>query len=580
MLRELSVQNLALIEDVQVELEGGFCALDGGDRGGEEPAAHGARAGSWREGLADLVRSGKAEARASAVFEIEDQALRGELETILGGVLDEDALIVTRRVSAQGRSSAQVNGMPVTIATLQRLGEQMVDIHGQNEGRALLDPDRQRDLLDAFGELDEPLEAYRRARAAHDGLRRKRQALLDATQARQRERALLEFERDELASANPRPGEHDELVRDSHLLANAEALCAAAAEGYDLLYEADHSAQEILKRVARSLEPLADSVPELSGAAATLERLADETREVAYSLRAMGQSWEDNPARLEDIEARLALYRRLAARFHCTADELAARRVETEAKLASIERDEEDLEHLDAPLAEAFQARQIGRGRAFGRAAEDGPGLRPGNPVAAQAAGPGESTAHGRGRDPRPGRRPDGFLAPRIRGRLCRDAFPRQPGRGAVAAEEDRLGGELSRVTLAAKTVLACADRVATLVLDEIDTGVGGRLGAALGKTLSELAPHHQVVCVTHLPQVACYARRQWVIRKQTERGRTTTTITPLSDADRVHELALMLRGESAAEGTRQEALAMLREAQGLQKAGAGINNGRASAGD
>src|SRR5208337_3839964 len=172
---------------------------------------------------ADLVRSGKAEARASAVFEIEDQALRGELETILGGVLDEDALIVTRRVSSQGRSSAQVNGMPVTIATLQRLGEQMVDIHGQNEGRALLDPDRQRDLLDAFGALDEPLEAYRRARAAHDGLRRKRQA-------------LLEFERDELASANPRLGEHDELVRDSHLLANAEALRAAAAEGYDLLY--------------------------------------------------------------------------------------------------------------------------------------------------------------------------------------------------------------------------------------------------------------------------------------------------------------------------------------------------------
>ncbi len=114
--------------------------------------------------------------------------------------------------------------MPVTIATLQRLGEQMVDIHGQNEGRALLDPDRQRNLLDAFGALDEPLEAYRRARAAHDGLRRKRQALLDATQARQRERALLEFERDELASADPRLGEHDELVRDSHLLANAEAL--------------------------------------------------------------------------------------------------------------------------------------------------------------------------------------------------------------------------------------------------------------------------------------------------------------------------------------------------------------------
>ena len=133
-------------------------------------------------------------------------------------------------------------------------------------------------------------------------------------------------------------------------------------------------------------------------------------------------------------------------------------------------------------------------------------------------------------------------------------------------------GGELSRLTLAAKTVLACTDRVATLVLDEIDTGVGGRLGAALGKTLAELAKHHQVVCVTHLPQVASFARRQWVIRKQTVRGRTRTTITPLNDTDRVEELAAMLRGDSVAEGTRQEAIAMLQEAQQATNAGPARN--------
>lgn len=562
MLRELSVQNLALIEDVQVELEGGFCAWTGETGAGKSLLLTALGLVLGGKASADLVRSGKAEARASAVFEIEDQALRRELETILGGVLDEDALIVTRRVSSQGRSSAQVNGMPVTIATLQRLGEQMVDIHGQNEGRALLDPDRQRDLLDAFGALDEPLEAYRRARAAHDGLRRKRQALLDATQTRQRERALLEFERDELASADPRPGEHDELVRDSHLLANAEALRTAAAEGYDLLYEADHSAQEILKRVARSLVPLADSVPELSGAVATLERLADETREVAYSLRELGQSWEDNPARLEDIEARLALYRRLAARFHCTADELAARRVETEAKLASIERDEEDLEHLDAPVAEAFQALKSAAAelsaarrktaRDFGRAIQSR--LKP---LGLEKA---RLTVEVETRDL--GDDPTAPSPPECGADCVEMLFLANPGEAPRPLRKIASGGELSRVTLAAKTVLACTDRVATLVLDEIDTGVGGRLGAALGKTLSELSLHHQVVCVTHLPQVACYARRHWVICKQTERGRTTTTITPLAEAERVGELAAMLRGDSAAEGTRQEALAMLQEAR------------------
>jgi DNA repair protein RecN (Recombination protein N) len=153
--------------------------------------------------------------------------------------------------------------------------------------------------------------------------------------------------------------------------------------------------------------------------------------------------------------------------------------------------------------------------------------------------------------------------------------FLANPGEVPRPLRKIASGGELSRVTLAAKAVLACADRVATLVLDEVDTGVGGRLGAALGQTLAELSRHHQVICVTHLPQVASYSRRQWAIRKKTERGRTRTTITPLDDAARVDELAAMLRGKSAAEGTRQEALAMLREAQAAL--GGGVRaNGRA----
>ncbi len=567
MLRELSVQNLALIEDVQVELESGFCAWTGETGAGKSLLLTALGLVLGGKASADLVRTGKAEARASAVFEIDDQAIRKELETILGGVLDDEALIVTRRVSSQGRSSAQVNGIPVTIATLQRLGEQIIDIHGQNEGRALLDPDRQRDLLDAFGALDEPLEIYRRARSAHDSLRRKRQALLDATQARQRERALLEFERDELASAEPRQGEHDELVRESHRLANAESLRTTSTAGYNQLYEADHSAQEILKRVARSLDPLADSAPELAAAVTTLERLADETREVAYSLRDLGQGWEDNPGRLEEIEARLALYRRLAARFHCAVDELAARRVETETKLAAIERDDDELEHLDAPLAKAFDALKSAAAslstarrktaRDFGRAIQSR--LKPLGLEKARLTV--EVETHDLGDDPT-------VSSPPEHGADCVEmVFLANPGEVPRPLRKIASGGELSRVTLAAKTVLACTDRVATLVLDEIDSGVGGRLGAAMGKMLSELSQHHQVVCVTHLPQVACFARRQWVIRKQTERGRTTTSITPLNDVDRVNELALMLRGASAAEGTRQEALAMLREARGVQDA-------------
>ncbi len=142
--------------------------------------------------------------------------------------------------------------------------------------------------------------------------------------------------------------------------------------------------------------------------------------------------------------------------------------------------------------------------------------------------------------------------------------FTPNPGEAPRPLRKIASGGEISRVTLAVKTVLAEVDRVPTLVFDEIDTGVGGRLGAVLGKMMAELGKHRQIVCITHLPQMASFARQQWVIRKQTERGRTRTTIRPLADGERVEELAAMLRGDSAAESTRQEAQAMLAEAQEL----------------
>ena len=567
MLRELSVQNLALIEDVHVELEAGYCAWTGETGAGKSLllTAMGLILGG--KASADLIRSGKTEARAAAVFEIADPGLRAEVEAILGGdgVLDEDSLIITRRISSQGRGGATVNALPVTIATLQKLGERLVDIHGQHEGRALMDPDRQRDLLDAYGGLGDRLEAYRSARQTHETLRRKRQELIDSAEARRRERALLEFERDELAAADPRKGESEELAREAQRLGHADQLRTAAAEGYALLYEADRSAQGLLKRVARTLDPLARAVPELGEAAAALERLAEETREVALSLRDLGQSCDDDPARLEDIEARLALYRRLAARFRCAPDDLVDRRAATEAQLTAIDRDDADLLALDPPLADAWAAlKQAATGLTTAR-----------RKIAKDFAKAIQGRLKPLGLD---GARLSVAVEPRELGDDPTASAPAESGTDRVEmlfsanpGEEPRplrkiaSGGELSRVTLAVKAVLAAVDRVPTLVFDEIDVGVGGRLGSTLGKTLAELGRHHQVICVTHLPQMASYARHQWVIRKQVERGRSRTTIAPLDESERIAELAQMLRGDSAAEGTRQEAMAMLAEAQAMR---------------
>jgi len=564
-LRELSVQNLALIEDVHIELQAGYCAWTGETGAGKSLLLTAMGLVLGGKASSDMVRAGKGEARAAAVFDLAGPALRAEVEAVLGGKLDDDQLILTRRVSAQGRGSAHANGMPVTVATLQALGEKLIDVHGQDEGRALADPDRQRALLDAHGGLAALVDDYRRRRADHEALRRRRLDLIRRAHDRGRERAMLEFERDELAAAEPRAGEPEDLAREAHRLANAGAIRTAASQGYMLLYEADCSAQGVLEKVARSLAPLAASVPEFADAAADLDRLADEAREVAYSLRNLGRTWDDDPDRLDEVETRLALYRRLAARFHCEADDLAAKHSEVAERLAALERDDADLAGLDAPLAASWSALKAAAGRlsagrkktakAFGKAVQARLG-----PLGLDGARLDVDVC-----TTPPGDDPAAAAPPEAGADRVEFLFSANPGEAPRPLRKVASGGELSRVTLAAKAVLAGADRVPTLVFDEIDTGVGGRLGAALGKTLAELARHHQVICVTHLPQMASYARAHWVIRKHVERGRTRTSITPLGQDDRVDELAAMLRGESAAEGTRQEAMAMLLEAQALR---------------
>ena len=563
MLRELSVQNLALIEDARVELDAGYSAWTGETGAGKSLLLTALGLVLGGKATAELVRAGKPEARASAVFDLDDPELRSDIEAILGGPIDDDSLILTRRISSSGRGQSHANGEPVSVSTLRKLGERLIDVHGQHEGRALLDPDRQRDLLDAFGGLGPKLERYRSIRVEFEALRRRRIALLDAARDRDRERALLAFERDELAAAEPIIGEYDQLLRDAHRLADLGEIRSATADGFRALYEADRSVQETLCRLARRLEPLGRSLPGLADAASTLERLADEVRDVAYGLRSVGEAPEEDAGRIDEIEERLAVYRRLSTRFRRAPDELPGYRDEVESRLAAIEQDASDLAGLDLPLAEiharlknaASELSTARRKVAKGFVRSVSAHLKDLSLPDAKLTVEIDSGSLDDGLGPTPEAGVD----------RVEIVFAPNPGEASRPLRKIASGGELSRVTLAIKTVLAEVDRVPTLVFDEIDTGVGGRLGGVLGRKLSDLSRHRQVLCITHLPQMASFARRQWAIRKRVDRGRTRTTITPLGGEARVDELAAMLRGDSAAEGTRREAFAMLSEAQAGQ---------------
>ena len=405
--------------------------------------------------------------------------------------------------------------------------------------------------------------AFEAARNAHATLLDRRNASIKGDQERERERALLVFESEELLAASPRVGEADDLAREAHRLGNAEQVRAAARAGFALLYESDRSAQGLLEKVARSLAPLADAVPEFADAAADLERLADEAREVAYALRRFDQGWDDDPDRLEEVETRLALYRRLSTRYRCSPDDLAARLDDSTRKLAAIETAAADLVALDEPIQLAWL--EVARtGEALTLARRKGAeGFARAVQVHLKALGLGEARLSVNLATTPDRRRPVRLPKPRVGVRPGRDPVHPERRRTGQAAPQGRIGRRVvprdargGRPPWPPPT--ACRPWSSTRSTPESAVDWARRSVASS----PSWRRHHQVICVTHLPQVASYADHQWIIRKRTEGGRTRTTITPLDEAGRVVEIAAMLRGDAAAEGTRQEAVSMLAEAR------------------
>jgi DNA repair protein RecN (Recombination protein N) len=562
MLRELSVQNLALIEDVRVELEPGFCAWTGETGAGKTLLLEALGLLLGERGSTELLRTGAEELRITGRFELPRPNLRGEVERILGAGLEDDQVILTRRLTRAGRSFAYANEQPVAVATLRRLGAVLVDVHSQRESQSLLEPAYQLQLLDAFGDLEGSRQRYQALAETVRGLRR-RLATLDADrQQRQRELALLRFEREELDNAGLQPGELAELAGERERLAHAQALQTFAAESCARLYDEDGSVVEQLGKVQREAEGWVGLDPALADVARRLEGLGAETQDLARTLRELSQRWEADPARLEEVEERLRLLRRLETKYGRKIDDLIAYRATLDERDKGLQQEEDDRAKIETDLAEAFgKLRQAG---------EELSRRRQQTVKKLTAAAQKELADLGMA-----GARLDAVLEPVA---LGDDAMTTEvpaagleqlvlmlaANRGEPARPLRKVasGGELSRTMLALKTVLAAHDQVGTLLFDEIDANVGGRLGDVLGEKLARLGQTHQVICVTHLPQVASYARNQWSIRKGRRGSRTVTCIDLLDESARLDELASMLRGKSRGETTRQEAAAMLAAAK------------------
>ncbi len=561
MLRELSVQNLAIIEDVRVELQPGFCAWTGETGAGKSLLLGALGLLLGERGSVDLLRTGSDELRVTGRFEVEDAEVRGRIEQILDTSLEAGEVILGRRLTKSGRSHAYVNDQPVAISTLKQIGSLLVDVHGQRENESLLDPAYQLELLDAYGRLEKQRDTYldlaRRLRAS----RKRYNALLAEQQQRQRELSLIRFERDELDQAHLEPGEMDTLARECQRLANAQNLQAFAERSYATLYEDEGAVIERLGKVKREAENWAEMDTELAEVVNRLETLHSDVQDIAHALRRLGQRWEADPIRLAEVESRLMLLRKLETKYRKKIDELIVYRVGLDEQESRLQSAEDDLSGLELEMAQLFgQLKQAAaelskqRTKVAKKLAEQTQkqltdlGMRDARLAA-------ELTTVPLGDDPKSEIPAWGIDQLEL-------TLAANPGEPPRPLRKVASGGELSRTMLALKTVLAGHDQLSTLVFDEIDANVGGRLGDVLGQKLAALGQTHQVICVTHLPQVASYARHHWTIRKNKRGGRTVTQIVPLAESERLEELASMLRGEARGETTRQEVAAMLEAAR------------------
>jgi DNA repair protein RecN (Recombination protein N) len=557
MLSTLTIRNVVLIDHLELAFRPGLCALTGETGAGKSILldALGLALGSRAD--ARLVRRGAEQAVVSARFDLSPGHPAFALLAEQGLEASTDGVVVRRVLTADGRSRAFINDQAVGVALLRRVGDTLVEIHGQFESQRLLDPATHRELLDAYGGLLPLVEATASARRLWRQAADARAAAVGEWEAARRDEAFLRHAADELASMDPHPGEEAELARRRTLLINAEKLVQALDEaarelggggGRSSVDTALRAAVRLLQRVAERADGRFDNV------LTSLERAASEVEEAQALLQRAATDMDLDPRRLEELEERLFTLRGLARKHGCGVEDLCELRETIAARLAAIDDGSGRLARLTQEEGEARQhyreaasrlsaARKDAARRLDTAVASELEPLRLGKAVFQTGIEDiGEADWGDRGWD------------------RVSFAVTTNPGTPAGPLHRIASGGELARFMLALKVVLARADPVPTLIFDEVDAGIGGAVAAAVGDRLARLASDVQVLVVTHSPQVAARASNHWRVSKTIGSEESRTSVDALGAADRKEEIARMLAGARVTEEARAAAGSLLQD--------------------
>ncbi len=545
MLTNLQIRNFAIIDVLEVEFSSGFNVLTGETGAGKSIIIDAVALLLGDRARGDLIRTGHEEAVVEAVFDLRDQSrVRRSLEE--GGFGDEEELLIRRVVNRNGRNKVFINGHLAKLARLQPLTSQLMSIYGQHEHQGLQRPDSHLEFLDYFAGLRDPLQDYR---ACYDELQRLEhefQELQEAEAGRLQRLDLLTFQLRELEKADLRSGEEEELAAERSLLQHGERLSRAAVGGYETLYGAEQAVCARLDTVASSLEDCAAIDSQLSPLAETVRSSLYSLEDVAEQLRGYAGKLTFDGTRLDQIETRLALLGNLKRKYADSVDGLLACReamtLECETLLnADAAREElarrlEDLRTRLRHKGEALSERRQKAAEELRRAVEKE------MTELAMAKAQFEIRLF-----PLPAPGPAGLE----RGEFYLAA---NTGEDSKPLAWIASGGELSRIMLAMRRAAPGAECIATLIFDEVDAGIGGVAASAVGRKLQSIAEAAQVLCITHLPQVAAFADHHYRVEKQEREGRTCTALIRLEGERRVEEMARMLGGAQVTERTLEHA--------------------------
>jgi DNA repair protein RecN (Recombination protein N) len=545
MLVELVIENYAVIEQLRVRFHSGLNLLTGETGSGKSIVVDALGLLLGGRASADSVRTGAERARISGIFETPHSRALRELLDQAGLECEDGELLVEREVFANGKSRAFLASRPVTAALLKEIAPHLADIHGQHDQQRLFDEDAQRELLDEYASHPEALagiaEVHRRWRACGIEL----EALEKAEQERLRLADLWSFQRREIEAASLTAGEDQAIERERRVLQNVARLEEAATTAYSSLYDSSESAFAAVRIAIKRLEEICRIDPSLAEAMETLKPAEIAIDEASHTLRDYLSRLEADPGRLEEIEARLAMIEKLKRKYGRSVEEILAYLEEVRASLGAAESADQRREDLRAireglaseyeKLAGRLSAQRREAARKLARSVESELAtLAMDGCVFRIEIGAAPWSEHG---------------ADSVNFLVSPNA-----GEEPRAIEKVASGGEISRIALALKTTIASAVRASrekrragatrTLVFDEVDAGIGGRAAETVGRRLKQLAASDQVLCVTHLPQMASFADHHFRVEKRETDGRTTASIEELDATARVREIGRMLSGE------------------------------------